>query len=238
MHELKLKYVDNKPNIMLESTALSIVLKDKYYVCPDEKNEFTNNYVNHSEISIDIILQMAMHAFYLENLGIENSICTFLYFDKKQLFEQKKYLTLFFNKVTILSCEYAQSKQPIYQIKLQGIHSRGLSLLNELIKYNNLPHFILDLYIGKKFANDYRKDALFSVCSDNLKNIEYENYWIHSLLEGNRFLQCLDISTLTLEQCTTHPLIQYIAGRKDNVYIYVSQSIEQENLFHKTLCWA
>ena len=223
---------------MLENTALSIEPKDKHYICPDEKNGFTNNYMNHPEISIDIILQMAIHAFYLENLGIENSICTFLYFDNEQLFDQKKYLTLFFNKVTILSCKHTQSKRPIYQIKLQGIHNLGLSLLNELIAYNNLPHFILDLYIGKKIANDYCQNALFSVSCDNPKNIEYEECWIYSQLEGNRFLHCLDISTLTLEQCTTHPLIQYITGCKEKVYIYVSQSIDYENLFHKTLYWA
>ncbi len=235
---LEIKYIGDKPNVILENPTIPFHFERGEYIHLYDKTELSSLIEDYTSLSDSLVLHMARHAFYHNNVGAENNICTFMYLSKKEFCSQKKYLSLLFKKITIICEQNDQEDSLIYQIKVQGISNDGLVLLDKMKLNGCLPPILLDFYIEKSYADDYNENAFFELLQkhdyiycDNL------DVWTEKQLVYNKWINSFDVSALTMQQCLEHPLIKVIVNQKRKVYIYICECMEVKNLYHKILYW-
>lgn len=119
-------------------------------------------------------------------------------------------------------------------ITVSGISAEGKRIIENLRIENYTDSVIQELYITAKLPKSNDKVGLYEITS-NGKLPYSENKNFDSFIENNLF-RCMDVSSLTLAQCVTNYLIQYIVEHKEKVYLSVNELPTTDKRF-KILYW-
>ena len=135
-----------------------------------------------------------------------------------------KYL---FKKVLLNQIKNANN-EILWSIDVCGITDTGMRVAEKL----STPT-IQELYIKPFLPRHNLQKGIYKVSCDAKNKIVIEDTDFISIME-NRNFKYLDITSISLEQCTNNSIIAYIATNKPNVYLFVD---EYQNKLFKILHW-
>ena len=237
---MKIKKIDGDilPIINRISTPEIIFPDEPSFFRWDRKHELSEEeVVKRLQLMPWLLLELLRHVFNYNNFGEDNPFCTTMHFNSKEFESQKDFLPQIFGHAEAFPVRISSQKEEMWQVQVERISPFGLQIVEKMRREELLPPELTRLYIDTECVSDCQNVSFYSVIDDEMTELGYEPSAFVKTLFENIFLKSIDISSMTLRQCTESDLIRYVVSRKKEVYICVDNCSEYEGMFQKGLCW-
>lgn len=231
---MKIKKSDESILNVIKKIAIPILSYGSHEHWLYKKEVSNDKIMNRLQSMPTLLLKLAEHYFYNRNLGADDSFCSIMFFTSKEFETHLDAVRQIFNKVSACPVQISLREDGMWKIQVQHISCVGQKILEQLRENSLLPPELIQLYMDTQYAVDYMEEALFLITEDDAINDEScPSAFVKSLFE-NDFFRSIDISGMTLQQCTESELVRYIVSNKEKVYVYVDSCDE---IFGKQLLW-
>ncbi len=182
-----------------------------------------------------LLWELVTHAFNRYNFGKAYGACSIRYVSKEEWEVQETYVSALFCKVSAFLVSKLSERIELVEIHLQGLTDFGLAMADRIMGNESVPEEWKELYGNQKYACDCKEDAVFRVfaCEGNLRK---PSAAVERVVTAE-MVNSMNISALTLHQCTENPLIQYLAAKRRSVYIWADEWEKGSGIYGKGLYW-
>lgn len=196
------------------ASASPVILKSANEYSPEELRGIVENVPA-------ILLSLYEHHFYLRLLRDKDRTNSDLYFDKEEFETVRDVLPALFQQAILSEACYTNIQRDFYLVTVRGITQLGEAMVRSMQADGRAPKELEKLYCAPFFIDEESKPGLYALSTGSAETEYVESSFINAVL-GDNDIMGLDISCLSLQQCTQDSLLQFLVSKSaSSSYLYV-----------------